>query len=96
VTRKYVLEIDRTPEVPPPVPIVGCKITTYRRLAEHTLRRLVPWFSDDVSGTDGHRNSELSFALVDRQRRRVASVSFGPGNGDFFRLGRSICLTLIC
>jgi glycerol-3-phosphate dehydrogenase len=44
VTRDYVLEIDGTPETPPVLSIFGGKITTYRKLAEHALQRLVPWF----------------------------------------------------
>ena len=44
VTRDYVLEIDGTPETPPVLSIFGGKITTYRKLAEHVLQRLMPWF----------------------------------------------------
>lgn len=44
VTRDYVLEIDGTPETPPVLSIFGGKITTYRKLAEHALQRLMPWF----------------------------------------------------
>ena len=44
VTRDYVLEIDGAPEIPPVLSIFGGKITTYRKLAEHALLRLTPWF----------------------------------------------------
>jgi len=44
VTRDYVFEIDGTPDVPPLLSIFGGKITTYRKLAEHALGRLVSWF----------------------------------------------------
>ena len=44
VTRDYVLEIDSGPEIPPVLSIFGGKITTYRKLAEHALQRLMPWF----------------------------------------------------
>ncbi len=44
VTRDYVFEVHGTPEVPPLLSIFGGKITTYRRLAEHALQRLEPWF----------------------------------------------------
>ncbi|MDB5606139.1 MAG: glpD [Bradyrhizobium sp.] len=44
VTRDYVLEIDGTPEMAPVLSIFGGKITTYRKLAEHALQRLTPWF----------------------------------------------------
>jgi D-erythritol 1-phosphate dehydrogenase len=44
VTRDYVLEIDGTTEIAPVLSIFGGKITTYRKLAEHALQRLTPWF----------------------------------------------------
>jgi glycerol-3-phosphate dehydrogenase len=44
VTRDYVLEIDGPPGMPPVLSIFGGKITTYRKLAEHALWRLMPWF----------------------------------------------------
>jgi glycerol-3-phosphate dehydrogenase len=45
VTRDYVFEIDGDPGDPPLLSIFGGKITTYRKLAEHALARLAPWFS---------------------------------------------------
>ncbi|WGS18123.1 MULTISPECIES: glycerol-3-phosphate dehydrogenase [unclassified Bradyrhizobium] len=44
VTRDYVFEVHGTTEQPPFLAIFGGKITTYRRLAEHALGRLAPWF----------------------------------------------------
>ena len=44
MTRDYVLEIDSGLETPPVLSIFGGKITTYRKLAEHALQRLMPWF----------------------------------------------------
>src|SRR5437016_2376222 len=44
VTRDYVFEIDGASELSPLLSIFGGKITTYRRLAEHALQRLGPWF----------------------------------------------------
>ncbi|QPF86826.1 glycerol-3-phosphate dehydrogenase [Bradyrhizobium genosp. L] len=44
VTRDYVFELDGTAEQPPLLAVFGGKITTYRRLAEHALGRLEPWF----------------------------------------------------
>jgi glycerol-3-phosphate dehydrogenase len=41
-SREYVLEMDERPGSPPLLAIVGGKITTYRRLAEHVLERLAP------------------------------------------------------
>ena len=50
VTRDYVFEIDGTPELPPLLSIFGGKITTYRKLAEHALQRLKPWFPKMSAG----------------------------------------------
>jgi glycerol-3-phosphate dehydrogenase len=55
VTRDYVLEIDGTPEMPPLLSIFGGKITTYRKLAEHALRRLAPWFPNMRSAWTAER-----------------------------------------
>ncbi|WGD49374.1 glycerol-3-phosphate dehydrogenase [Bradyrhizobium sp. CB1650] len=44
VTRDYVFEVHGARGVPPLLSIFGGKITTYRRLAEHALQRLEPWF----------------------------------------------------
>jgi glycerol-3-phosphate dehydrogenase len=44
VTRDYVLEIDGASDMAPVLSIFGGKITTYRKLAEHVLQRLPPWF----------------------------------------------------
>ncbi|CAL78518.1 sn-glycerol-3-phosphate dehydrogenase FAD/NAD(P)-binding (aerobic) [Bradyrhizobium sp. ORS 278] len=44
VTRDYVFEVHGTAEQPPLLSIFGGKITTFRKLAEHALERLGPWF----------------------------------------------------
>lgn len=44
VTRDYVFEVNGPQSVPPLLSVFGGKITTYRRLAEHALQRLKPWF----------------------------------------------------
>lgn len=44
VTRDYVLDLDGTPDNPPVLSVFGGKITTYRRLAEHALEKLAPFF----------------------------------------------------
>jgi glycerol-3-phosphate dehydrogenase len=73
VTRDYVFEVDGTSELPPLLSIFGGKITTYRRLAEHALRRLLAWFptmspawtadkplpGGDIPGTFGDFAAEL-------------------------------------
>lgn len=44
VTRDYHLEVDGGPDKAPLLSVFGGKITTYRRLAEHALRDLAPWY----------------------------------------------------
>src|SRR4029077_7830982 len=46
VTRDYVFEVDGAAGTAPLVSIFGGKITTYRKLAEHAMLRLMPWFPD--------------------------------------------------
>jgi glycerol-3-phosphate dehydrogenase len=42
VTRDYVLDVDAPPSGAPVLSVFGGKITTYRRLAEHALKKLEP------------------------------------------------------
>ncbi|MGJ4949783.1 glycerol-3-phosphate dehydrogenase [Bradyrhizobium sp. HKCCYLS20291] len=44
VTRDYVFEVHGSDGQPPLLSIFGGKITTFRKLAEHALERLGPWF----------------------------------------------------
>ena len=44
VTRDYVLRLDSDQDSAPVLSVFGGKITTYRRLAEHALEKLAPWF----------------------------------------------------
>src|SRR5688572_9732482 len=44
VTRDYVLRLDSDQGGAPVLSVFGGKITTYRRLAEHALEQLAPWF----------------------------------------------------
>ena len=44
VTRDYTLRLDADAGVAPVLSVFGGKITTYRRLAEHALDKLAPWF----------------------------------------------------
>lgn len=44
VTRDYVLRADGGPREAPVLSVFGGKITTHRRLAEHALEKLRPWF----------------------------------------------------
>jgi glycerol-3-phosphate dehydrogenase len=44
ITRDYVLRLDSPPGTAPVLSVIGGKITTYRRLAEHALEKLAPHF----------------------------------------------------
>jgi D-erythritol 1-phosphate dehydrogenase len=44
VTRDYVFDIDAPDGDPPLLSVFGGKITTYRKLAEHALEKLAPYF----------------------------------------------------
>jgi len=44
LTRDYVLRLDTDQAAAPVLSVFGGKITTYRRLAEHALEKLAPWF----------------------------------------------------
>ena len=44
VTRDYVFDIDAPDGAPPLLSVFGGKITTYRKLAEHALDKLAPYF----------------------------------------------------
>ena len=46
VTRDYVLRLDSDRGDTPVLSIFGGKITTYRRLAEHAVEKLAPWFPE--------------------------------------------------
>jgi len=44
ITRDYVLRVDGESDEAPVLSVFGGKITTYRKLAEHALAKLAPWF----------------------------------------------------
>jgi glycerol-3-phosphate dehydrogenase len=46
VTRDYTLRVDDESGAAPVLSVFGGKITTYRRLAEHAMERLAPYFPD--------------------------------------------------
>lgn len=46
ITRDYMLRVDGEPQQAPVLSVFGGKITTYRKLAEHALDKLRPWFRD--------------------------------------------------
>ena len=77
VTRDYVLDLDAPPGQPPALSIFGGKITTFRRLAEHALAGLRPFFPQmgpawtakaKLPGGDFERGDFAAFSRNVRQR----------------------------
>jgi glycerol-3-phosphate dehydrogenase len=92
-TRDFVLELDGKPGEPPLLSIVGGKITTYRRVAEEALRRLVPALSRRA-GRAWTRGAPLpggDFACGDRDRlaRDLAAAVPALGAATSDRLVRT-------
>ena len=105
VTRDYVFEIHGTPETPPLLSIFGGKITTYRRLAEHALSRLAPWFptmysawtaakplpGGDIGGTFDDFATDLARAYPDLPPKLIHHYArlYGTGARDLLGGARS-------
>jgi glycerol-3-phosphate dehydrogenase len=98
VTRDYVLHVDDAG--PPLVSVFGGKITTYRKLAEAVIERLVPWFgerrvwtaTEPLPGGDfgGATFAELSAAY----RSRYSRLSAGWLAGLLRRHGTNVAVIL--
>ena len=79
VTRDYVFDIDAPPRAAPMLSVFGGKITTYRKLAEHALEKLTPYFP------------QMSGSLDERRRvagRRLAGRRFCAIPGPIARPAR--------
>jgi glycerol-3-phosphate dehydrogenase len=92
-TRDFVLELDGQSGEPPLLSIVGGKITTYRRVAEEALRRLVPLLSRPA-GPPWTRGAALpggDFPGGDRDRlaRELAAAAPFLGGATVERLVRT-------
>ena len=78
-TRDYVLELDAANGQPPLLSVFGGKVTTYRRLAEHALEYLTPYFAETTRWTasaslpGGHFPPD---GAADLQRALVAAYPF--------------------
>jgi glycerol-3-phosphate dehydrogenase len=77
ITRDYVLRVDEDQGSAPVLSVFGGKITTHRRLAEHALEKLAPWFPQmrpawtaaaTLPGGDFHGESFEQFAEQRFQR----------------------------
>jgi glycerol-3-phosphate dehydrogenase len=69
VTRDYVLRLDADQSGAPVLSVFGGKITTYRRLAEHALENLAPWFRRMGMGPSWTADAALPGATIPRGDR---------------------------
>jgi glycerol-3-phosphate dehydrogenase len=75
VTRDYTLRVDGGPDQAPVLTVLGGKITTYRKLAEHALTQLAGWFPriapswTATSALPGGALQHLSFATWFEKQR---------------------------
>jgi glycerol-3-phosphate dehydrogenase len=69
ITRDYVLRLDTDQGGAPVLSVFGGKITTYRRLAEHALEKLAPWFRSMGMGPSWTADAALPGATIPRGDR---------------------------
>ena len=79
VTREYVLDLEHASETPPLLSVFGGKITTYRRLAEHALAKLLPALGRPIGRSwtasaplPGGDFSDFDTALADFRARHAS------------------------
>jgi glycerol-3-phosphate dehydrogenase len=74
ITRDYTLRVDDAGGVAPVLSVFGGKLTTYRRLAEHAMERLRPYFPAMKNAWTAHTPLPGSdFASRDEARRELFS-----------------------
>ena len=78
ITRDYVLRLDAPPGAAPVLSVIGGKITTYRRLAEHALEKLAPHFPAmkppwtagvELPGSEFARRATARHEVLERYRQ---------------------------
>ena len=72
VTRDYVFDIDARRRGPPLLSVFGGKITTYRKLAEHALDKLRPFFPEMGAAWTARRRCPAATC-----RMRISTHFFG-------------------
>lgn len=78
VTRDYRLELTQAPSHPPVLLVYGGKITTYRRLAEAALERLLPLLAPAVQAGAGQRGGP---PYIRRPAGRMPAAGHNGGIG---------------
>jgi glycerol-3-phosphate dehydrogenase len=80
VTRDYTLRVDDDAGVAPVLSVFGGKITTYRRLAEHVMEKLAPYFPGlKPAWTDQAALPGSDFGERSRETARDAFFARHPG-----------------
>lgn len=80
VTRDYTLRVDADAGAAPVLSVYGGKITTYRRLAEHALKALAPYFPDmKPEWTANEPLPGSAFKASSRERARDALFAHYDG-----------------
>jgi glycerol-3-phosphate dehydrogenase len=86
ITRDYTLRVDDDAGGAPVLSVFGGKITTYRRLAEHALERLAPYFpamkpawtaASPLPGSDFASRAEAQREVFERYRSLPNAVVHG-------------------
>ena len=86
ITRDYTLRVDGEEGRAPVLSVFGGKITTYRRLAEHALERLAPYFpgmkpawtsTSPLAGSDFASRAEAQREVFERYRSLPHPVVHG-------------------
>ena len=86
ITRDYTLRVDDNDGATPVLSVFGGKITTYRRLAEHALERIAPYFpamkpawtaASPLPGSDFASRAEAQREVFERYRSLPHAVVHG-------------------
>ena len=80
ITRDYTLRVDDAEGAAPVLSVFGGKITTYRRLAEHALDKLAPYFPGDEAGMDRRSAPLPGSDFTDARRRSASSSALSAGS----------------
>ncbi|MGQ0509905.1 MAG: glycerol-3-phosphate dehydrogenase [Betaproteobacteria bacterium] len=88
VTRDYTLRVDDAGGTAPVLSVFGGKITTYRRLAEHAMEKLAPYFPGmRPAWTDGPPLLGSDFGGVSRREARDAFFQTHPHIPEYILRG---------
>ena len=81
ITRDYTLRVDGDAQTAPLLSVFGGKITTYRKLAEHALEKIAPWFpqmkpawTEQALLPGGDLGHPTRDAFVSSMQRRYAAL----------------------